>query len=118
MFKYELHCICYFYIVWFKTSFFDGNVVDAIGVVVVKYKHILIACAGENRKATGLICKYFNGGWDIEDCRIAVMGSIFVWIRWRKERIINMRRVGNWFINRLGHTILGIFLCRALVFLD
>ena len=57
MFKDELHCLCSFYIVGFETSVFDVNVVDVIGVVVVNYKHILIACAGENRKATGLICK-------------------------------------------------------------
>ena len=115
MFKDELHCLCSFSIVGFKTSVFDGNVVDVIGVVVVNYKYILIACAGGNRKATGSICKDFTGGGDIEGCRIAVMGSIVVWIRWQKERIINMRRVGNWFINKLGRTILGIFLCRELI---
>ena len=100
----------------FLFSIFDGNGVDVMGVVVVKYKYILIACAGGNRKATGLICKYFIGGWDLEGFRIAVMGSIVVCIRWWKERIINRRRVRNWFINRLGRTSLGLFLCRALVF--
>ena len=88
---------------------------DVIGVVLVKYKYILIACAGGNMKSTSLICKDFTGGWDLEGCLISVMGSIVVWIRWRKERIINRRRVGNRFINRLGRTSIGIFLCRALV---
>ena len=86
-----------------------------IGFVVVKYKYILIACDGGNRKATGLICKDFTGGWDIEGFRISVMGLIVVWIRFWKEIIINRKRVGNWFINRLGRTSLGTFLCRALV---
>ena len=88
---------------------------DVIRVVVVEYIYILIACAGGNRKATGLICKDFTGCWDIKGCRIAVMGSKVVGIRWWKERIINRRRVRNWFINRLGRTSLGVFLCRALV---
>ena len=101
--------------VYIPFSIFDGNGVDVIGVVVVKYKYIFIVCAGGNRKATGLICKYFTGGWDLEGCRIAVMGLVVVWIRWWEERIINRRIVGNWFINRLGRTILGIFLRRALV---
>ena len=49
---------------------------DVIVVVVAKYKYILIACDGGNRKATGLICKDFTGGWDLEGCHIALMGSI------------------------------------------
>ena len=68
----------------FLFSIFDGNGVDLIGVVVVKYKYILIACAGGNRKATGLICKYFTGCGDLEGCLIAVMVSIVFWIRWWK----------------------------------
>ena len=96
-------------------SVFGGNDVGVIGVVVVKYKYILIACDGGNRKATGLICKDFTGCWDLKGCRIAVMGSKVVGIRWWKERIINRRIVRNWFINRLGRTSLGTFLCRALV---
>ena len=68
---------------------------DVIGVVVVNYKYILIACAGGNRKATGSICKDFTGGWDIEGFRISVKGLIVVWIRFWKEIIINRRRVGN-----------------------
>ena len=88
---------------------------DVIRVVVVEYKYIFIACAGGNRKATSLICKDFTGCWYIKGCRIAVMGSKVVGIRWWKERIINRRRVRKWFINRLGRTSLGVFLCRALV---
>ena len=88
---------------------------DVIRVVVVEYKYILIACSGGNRKATGLICKDFTGGWDLEGFRIEVMGSIVVCIRWWKERTIDRIRVGNWFINRLGRTSLGIVLCIALV---
>ena len=57
MFEDEVRCLCSFYIVGFKTSIFDGNGVDVMGFVVVKYKYILIACAGGNRKATGFICK-------------------------------------------------------------
>ena len=68
---------------------------DVVGVVVVEYKYILIACAGGNRKATGLICKDFTGFWDLKCCRISAMGSKVVGIRWWKERIINRRRVRN-----------------------
>ena len=57
---------------------------DVIRVVVVKYKYILIACAGGNRKAIGLICKDFTGVWDLEGCRIAVMGSMVAGIMWWK----------------------------------
>ena len=81
---------------------------DVIRVVVVEYIYILIACAGGNRKATGLICKDFTGGWYLEYFCIAVMGLNVVWIRWWKERIINRRRVINLFINRLGRTSLGV----------
>ena len=56
-------------------SVFDGNGVDVIRVVVVEYKYILIACAGGNSKATGLIFKYFTGGWDLEGFCISRMGS-------------------------------------------
>ena len=81
----------------FFFSIFDGNGVDLIRVVVLKYKYkyILIACAVGNRKATGLICKDFTSGLHLEGCRIAVMGSMVVRIRWWKEIIINSRRVGN-----------------------